>query len=113
MPSASAGSLDMVKMSELIYEEPFETKTEYVPMEDILNVPIVIVEAKITNTQKGKAAIIRLEDGHRLVTYAVSLVNALEKDAVKKALEAGEPVETMIKRVESTKTPGNMMLKFI
>ena len=103
----------MVKMSELIYEEPIRDQDEYVPMEDILNVPIVIVEAKITNTQKGKAAIIRLDDGHRLVTYGVSLVNALEKDAVKKALEAGEPIETMIKRVESTKTPGNMMFKFI
>lgn len=103
----------MAKMSELIYDEPFETETEYTPIENVLNTPIVIVEAKIMNTQKGKMAMIRLQDGHRLATYAVSLVNALEIEAVKKTLEAGEPIETMIKRVESTKTPGRMMLKFI
>lgn len=97
----------IMKIRDLVNEQPFDVDSEYRSIDDVLGKDINIVDTKFFENDKGEGAFILCDDGHdmfHLCTHSIGLIGLLKNDKVQEMLEQGQPLQGTIVKRKSTKS---------
>lgn len=98
----------MASLSEIGYStNDFFENHEYIAMEELLNQKLSITDVKFYENEKGCGVAAAFKTGDQfgmLVTHSIGIYKTLSSEAVKLAIEAGVPVDVILRKGKSKKT---------
>ena len=97
----------IMKIRDLVNEQPFDVDSEYRSIDDILNKEINIIDTKFFENDKGEGAFILCDDGHdmfHLCTHSIGLIGILKNEKVQEMLAQDQPLKACIVKRKSTKS---------